>query len=192
MENRNPVTRSTEEFALALFRKHLFKATSAITVKREAAIRAGLFAHDIRQRQDFDFLIRLTETANCASTDEILWIKRWTHDRITNRERFVAATIELVRRHPQYLSNRQYRAGLALDIVRNSYWLIREGKGQAAGAGLRLAARELGLWTTIGLVVGGLAQVLLVAVRQRQRRTQPAAVISPDAKAALEAAQSRE
>ncbi|MGH6659057.1 MAG: glycosyltransferase family 2 protein [Sphingomicrobium sp.] len=191
MENRNPVTGSTEEFALALFRKHLFKSTSAISVKREAAIRAGQFAEDIRQRQDFDFLIRLTESAHCKSTDEILWVKRWIEDRITNRERFFAATLELVRRHPQYLANRRYRAGLARDIVQNSYWLLREGKRRAVNADLRLAASTFGLGTTIGLVARGLAQLLLGAVRQRWRKTPPAVANSPDAKAALEAAQSR-
>lgn len=192
MENRNPVTRSTDEFALALFRKHLFKATSAISVKREAAVRAGLFAEDIKQRQDFDFLIRLTETARCASTDEILWIKRWTHDRITNRERFLAATLELVRRHPQYVTNGQYRAGLSRDIIRNSYLLWREGKRVAVGADLKRATKALGLVMTARLVVSGLGQALLRLARRRQRATTPVSALSPEVEAALEAARTRE
>ena len=191
MENRNPVTRTTDEFALAMFRKHLFKATSAISVRRSAAIRAGLFAEDIKQRQDFDFLIRLTETAKCGSTDEILWIKRWTHDRITNRERFVAATLELVRRHPQYVANRQYRSGLARDIVRNSYLLLREGKRTAVISDLKLSARNLGLWKTLALVASGLGQALAGAIKRRRRTKQPVATFSPDATAALEVARSR-
>lgn len=189
-ENRNPVSRSTEAFALALFRKKLFKATTSISVRREAALRAGLFAVDIKQRQDFDFLIRLTETANCASTDEILWIKRWTHDRITNRERFVAATLELVRRHPQYLANRSYRSGLARDLVRNSYLLSREGNNQRVVADLQRAARELGWWTTVRLIASGSRQAL-GGLLKRRRKKQPVVVFSPDAKAALEAARNR-
>lgn len=189
-ENRNPVTRSTEEFALALFGKHLFKATSAISVTREAAVRAGLFAEEVKQRQDFDFLIRLTETARCASTDEMLWIKRWTHDRITNRERFVAATLELVRRHPQYLANGKYRSGLASDIVRNCYLLFRDGQRQEAIADLKLTARELGVATTALLLASGARQGIAAMIRRRPRK--PAvAVFSADAKAALEAARSR-
>lgn len=190
-DHRNPVTRSTDAFALALFRKHLFKATSAISVRREAAVRAGLFAEDIKQRQDFDFLIRLTESARCASTDEMLWVKRWTHDRITNRERFVAATIELVRRHPQYISNAQYRVGLARDIVRNSYLLWREGKRGAVGEDLKLVARAFGPLTAAGLVFSGIAQVVAKGAKRQPRGQRRGSVLSPEVEEALEAARSR-
>src|SRR5437868_1774327 len=40
---RNPVIEDQEKFRRALFTRRLWKATPAISVKREAAIRAGLF-----------------------------------------------------------------------------------------------------------------------------------------------------
>lgn len=189
-ENRNPVTRSTDDFAHALFRRRLSKATSAISVKQEAAIRAGLFAEDISQRQDFDFLIRLTETCNCASSDEMLWIKRWTHDRITNRERFIPATLELVRRHPQYLTNAAYRPGLARDLVRNSYFLMREGKRGAVARDLKRAADAFGIGPVAGLLANGLGQALSQLFSRRRQKPAPLEPLSPAIRSALEAEQS--
>ena len=109
-------------------------------------------------------------------------------------ERFLAATLELVRRHPQYLSNGQYRAGLSRDIIRNSYLLWREGKRMAVAADLKRATKALGLVSTARLVVSGLAQALLGLHRQRRRRrtTTPVSALSPEVEAALEAARSRE
>ncbi len=167
---RNPVTRSTAEFASKLFRHELRKATSAISVRREAAIRAGLFAEDIKQRQDFDFLIRLTECASCASTDEILWVKTWAADRITSRNRFMASTLELVRRHPQFLAARDYRVGLARDIARNALLLARDRDLGQIAADWRLCAREFGLWRTSALIGSGTRELLVRAVRRRLRR----------------------
>src|SRR4051794_34729501 len=69
IERRNPRIDCTTEFARCLFARELWKSTSAITVAREAAIRAGMFDESVLRRQDMDFLIRLTEVANCASTD---------------------------------------------------------------------------------------------------------------------------
>lgn len=190
-EIRNPDTANTNEFARALFTRELAKATSAISVRREAAIRAGLFDEAVRQRQDFDFLIRLSETANCASSREILWIKGWTGDRLTSRERFVAATVELVHRHPQYLDNPIYRGGLARDIARNGYLLLREKKWRAAFAGLALAAGAFGLWQTAGLVLRGTGQALKRDVRRRRASGGASRAFSEDEEQALARARSR-
>ena len=40
---RNPVIDANQEFIEALFKRRLWKATSAISIRRETAIRAGLF-----------------------------------------------------------------------------------------------------------------------------------------------------
>ncbi|HWJ59042.1 MAG TPA: glycosyltransferase family A protein [Sphingomicrobium sp.] len=189
IEMRNPVTDCTRDFAKALFQRNLWKATSAISVRKSAVERAGLFTEDIKQRQDFDLLIRLTETADCRSTDEILWIKTWTADRITSRGRFIAATLELVRRHPQYYSNTEYRAGLARDLINNAALLLRERNGRQVMADLRLVARELGTLRTGLLAAQGLRQALLRGLRRRRdARPKP---VSTEARQALEAARNR-
>jgi glycosyltransferase involved in cell wall biosynthesis len=110
---RNPVIEDREQFRTALFTRQLWKATPAITVKREIALEAGLFDETLRRLQDFDFLIRVSELANCASTDEVLWVKYWDANAISAQDTLIAANVELVRRHPEYLRTAAYRPGLA-------------------------------------------------------------------------------
>ena len=118
---RTRVIDDRELFRTALFTRQLWKATPAITVKREAALKAGLFDETLRRLQDFDFLIRVSEIANCASTDEVLWVKYWDADAISAQDNMIAANVELVRRHPEYLRNAAYRPGLAY-ALRLSAW----------------------------------------------------------------------
>ena len=120
-----------ETFRKALFQRQLWKATPAITVKRDAALRAGLFDETLRRLQDFDFLIRVSQFANCAATDQVLWVKYWDAGAISAQDNMIPANIELVRRHPEYLSVRDYRPGLAY-ILRLSLWR-RLKKGDPAG-----------------------------------------------------------
>ena len=127
---KNPVIDDRETFRKALFQRQLWKATPAITVKRDAALRAS-FDETLRRLQDFDFLIRASEFANCASTDQVLWVKYWDAGAISAQDNMIPANIELVRRHPEYLSVRDYRPGLAY-ALRLSLWR-RLKKGDAAG-----------------------------------------------------------
>lgn len=168
VEVHNPDTGSTTEFEHALFTRELAKATSAISVRREAAVRAGAFDNAIRQRQDFDFLIRLARESKCASTSEVLWIKGWSQDRLTCREKFIPATIALVERHPQYLGDRAFRGGLARDITRNGYFLLRQGKWKVAFGGLALAAGAFGIWRTAGLLLRGTGQAMKRNLKRRR------------------------
>lgn len=190
-EVRNPDTGTAADFCRALFTRELAKATSAISVRRDAAIRAGLFDEKVRQRQDFDFLIRLADCAKCRSISDVLWIKGWTGDRLTSRERFVPATIELVRRHPQYLTDRVYRGGLARDIARNGYLLLREGKWRTAFAGVALAAGAFGLWRTAGLVLRGTGQAVGKNLKRRPKRAATSRNLSPAEQKALATARNR-
>jgi glycosyltransferase involved in cell wall biosynthesis len=175
LELRNPVTRSTEEFALKLFRHELWKATSAISLRREAAIRAGLFSEDVKQRQDLEFLIRLTEVANCASIDEVLWVKTWAPNRITARQRFIASTLELVRRHRQYYAKPEYRVGLARDLMRGLLLLLREGQFRQAISDYGLSARELGARPMARMAWSGIGELLVREVKRRFRRRRASA-----------------
>lgn len=118
---RNPVINGREAFRTALFTRQLWKATPAISVRREVALRAGLFDETLRRLQDFDFLIRVSDIANCASSDEVLWVKYWDPAAISAQDNMIPANVELVRRHPEYLATRAYRPGLAY-ALRLSLW----------------------------------------------------------------------
>jgi glycosyltransferase involved in cell wall biosynthesis len=130
VERKNRVIADRETFRKALFQRQLWKATPAITVRREAALRAP-FDETLRRLQDFDFLIRVSQFANCAATDEILWVKYWDAGAISAQDNMIPANIELIRRHPEYLSVREYRPGLAY-ALRLSLWR-RLKKGDPPG-----------------------------------------------------------
>jgi glycosyltransferase involved in cell wall biosynthesis len=127
---RNPVIDDRETFRKALFQRQLWKATPSITIRRETAQRV-MFDESLRRLQDFDFLIRASESANCASTDRVLWVKYWDANAISAQDNMIPANIELVRRHPEYLKVRDYRPGLAY-ALRLSLWR-RLKKGDPAG-----------------------------------------------------------
>ena len=127
----NPRIDERELFRTALFTRRLWKATPAITVTREAALRAGLFDETLRRLQDFDFLIRVSEFAYCVSTDEVLWVKYWDANAISAQDNMIPANVELVRRHPEYLRTPAYRPGLAY-ALRLSAWR-RFKRGDVAG-----------------------------------------------------------
>lgn len=128
---RNSVIDDRDEFRTALFTRRLWKATPAITVRRQIAIEAGLFDETLRRLQDFDFLIRVSEMANCASTDQVLWVKYWDAGAISAQDNMIPANVELVRRHPEFLRERSYRSGLAY-ALRLSAWR-RLKRGDLAG-----------------------------------------------------------
>ena len=132
VERKNPVIDDRELFRKALFTRQLWKATPSITVRRETINRAGLFDENLKRLQDFDFLIRASEFANCASTDRVLWIKYWDSKAISAQDTMITANIELCRRHPEYLSTVEFRPGLAY-ALRLSLWR-RLKAGQFSGA----------------------------------------------------------
>ena len=117
---KNPVIDDRALFRRALFTRVLWKATPSITVRREAVLKA-MFDETLRRLQDFDFLIRISEFANCGSTDRVLWVKYWDAKAISIQDNMIPANVELVRRHPEYLADREYRPGIAY-ILRLSLW----------------------------------------------------------------------
>jgi hypothetical protein len=127
---RNPVINDRETFRKALFQRQLWKATPSITIRRETAQRV-MFDETLRRLQDFDFLIRASKSANCASIDQVLWVKYWDANAISAQDNMIPANIELVRHHPEYLTVRDYRPGVAY-ILRLSLWR-RLKKGDPAG-----------------------------------------------------------
>lgn len=168
---RNPVIDSTEAFSAALFSRRLWKATSAITARRDALIRAGMFDEKLRRRQDMDVLIRLARVARCASTDELLWEKSWTPGAISdNPKSFLAATFELTRRYPEYLTNPDFRPGLARDTARHLGRRIGAGDLGGAAHDGRALAREFGAGRLARLIAQGGWELLRRHVRRALRR----------------------
>ena len=149
---RNPVIGDQDRFKRALFTRQLWKATPSISVRRDAAIRAGMFDETLKRLQDFDFLIRVAAVARCASTDEVLWVKYWDAVAISAQDTMINANVELVKRHPEYLATRAYRPGLAY-AVRLSLWrklkkgdpkgIMRDIRLLKDGFGAREAAKLL-------------------------------------------------
>lgn len=176
VERHNPRIDCTDEFARKLFARQLWKATPAITVKRDAAVRAGLFDEGVSRRQDMDFLIRLTEFANCAATDQVLWVKSWSPDSISAGNQFVPSTLELVRRHPQYLRSADCRRGLATDFARHLLRLVRTRRFRQAGQDVGRIVRELGPVRSTALLLRGTRELTkrFVDRRIKRRRGSPA------------------
>jgi glycosyltransferase involved in cell wall biosynthesis len=181
-ERTNPSLGCTQEFTRRLFCRELWKPTSAITVKREAAIRAGLFDEGVRRRQDLDFLIRLTKVANCAATGASLWVKGWSADGISAGDQFVGSTLEIVRRHPQYLEKPEYRTGLAKDLARHLWQLLGRRCYAQASSDTRLMVRDLGAARTAALMIEGTREIARRA-RERRLRRRPAVPAKPAARA---------
>ena len=154
-EMRNPVLESNDAILTALFNRTLKKATPGIAVRREAAVRAGLFDEELRRRQDFDFILRLLKVARCATTDEPLWVKVNSPDAISaNLDGFVGSTLAFYRRHPDLLDHRDGRDGLAQDLARHFGRLARK-KPQFALRDARALAREYGWGWLLRLTYAG-------------------------------------
>ncbi len=141
---RNPVINDRETFRTALFTRQLWKATPAITVRREVALKAGLFDETLRRLQDFDFLIRVSEFANCASTEHVLWVKYWDANAISAQDNMIAANVELVRRHPEYLATAAYRPGLAYALRLSAWRKAKRGDVGGIARDIRTLADAFG------------------------------------------------
>ena len=139
----NPVIDGRELFRTALFTRQLWKATPAITVRREVALKAP-FDETLRRLQDFDFLIRASEVANCASTDQVLWVKYWDAGAISAQDNMIPANVELVRRHPEYLRNAAYRPGLAYALRLSAWRRVKKGDFAGIARDLRNLAAAFG------------------------------------------------
>lgn len=178
-ERRNPRISSRKEFRRRLFRRELWKSTSAITVKRDAAFRAGLFDENVSRRQDMDFLIRLSEFASCAATDQTLWIKHWSADGISADRSFVPTTLALVARYPHYIRERVYRAGLCRDLTRHLLRLLRRGQLARMKSEARMIVRQFGRRRTARLLAAGTRELARRALRRRRgvRRQGGAAIL---------------
>jgi glycosyltransferase involved in cell wall biosynthesis len=164
VECRNPRLATNGEVLEALFTRQIWKATPGISVRRDAAIRAGLFAEDLKRRQDFDFILRVAAVGLCATSDEILWVKTYSTATISaDPSNFAAAMLDFHRRHPEYYDNPAYRPGFAHDLGRHFVRLARSGRLSLIARDSRQCVRALGASRFAALLARGV-------LRFRQRR----------------------
>jgi glycosyltransferase involved in cell wall biosynthesis len=154
----NPVIETSEEFLAALFNstiksRRVRKATSGISVRREVALRAGLFDESVERRQDMEFLVRLAKVARCATIDERLWTKYEQAESISfTGDGFIAATLVMRHSHPEYAMNRAY---LPADVVIYLWETIKRRRYARVAGDLKQLAREFGVISTLSLVGRG-------------------------------------
>ena len=154
----NDVIETSEAFLAALFTstikaRRLRKATSGITIRREIALHAGLFAEDVGRRQDMEFLARVAKVGRCATTKEILWTKYELADSISfTGNGFVAATIAMHRQHPEYSLQGRHLPG---DMMIYLWESLKRRRFARVVADLRLLGREFGAMPTLSLLGRG-------------------------------------
>ena len=121
----NPVVRSTDEFRASVFGRVIRKATSGINARRRALLEVDMFDETLRRRQDMDLVLRLSREHECRTTDQISWIKHTMLDSISKTPTFLPATIEICKRHPEYLD--QFRRPLDRNVRHHFVKLLRRG-----------------------------------------------------------------
>lgn len=164
----NPEIADREELLDALFNRRLWKATSAISVTREAAVRAGMFDEGLAARQDFDFLIRLIRTAPVVSIAEVTWEKTYTRDSISaDLDGFLPHLLDFWDRHPEYYANARYRPGFAADVSRHLGKLLVQHRVDQAFSEAGLVADRIGWGGLISALCRGAIELQLLR-RHRQ------------------------
>lgn len=168
----NAIIPTSEEFLAAMFTstvksRRIRKATSGMTVRREVALRAGLFDENVDRRQDMEFLARLAKAARCATTDCILWTKYEQPDSISyTGGGFIASTLLMYRSHPEYSKADR---NMPADVVIYLCETLQRRRYYQALEDIRMLAGHLGIASTLSLIVRG-AWAWLVDSRLAQRK----------------------
>ncbi len=125
----NPPLSSSNAVMEAVFNRTVFKATPALSVRKEALLKAGLFDESLRRRQDMDMILRLAKSCEVRTISDVLWTKHWTQGAISSKQgTFMPALIDICERHPEYLSEPKFRKGLSRDFARHFLRLIAQRK----------------------------------------------------------------
>lgn len=159
----NPTLEDSQQILAGVYARTISKATPALSARRDALLRAGLFDESLGRRQDFDLIVRLTRVCRCATTDQVLWRKQWTESTITARlDTRMDAILDMCARDPAYLTTSRYRVGVARDLARHVLRLI--GKGR-----LGLLRRDMGRFAaTYGAALT--ARLVLQGIIENARR----------------------
>jgi glycosyltransferase involved in cell wall biosynthesis len=164
----NPELWTSAEVEQAVFSRRLYKATPALSARRKVLEDIGLFDETLKRRQDMDLILRLTRSARCAATPEVLWTKRWSADSISAKQNtFATAMIEMCERHPDYLTRPEFRIGLSRDMARHFLRLVGTGHGLTAAKDFRRCASFFGWGQTARLTGAGLVEMARRLVTRR-------------------------
>lgn len=121
---RNPPGLSGRAFRDAVFQRRIAKATTALSIRKQALREVGAFDPALRRRQDLDLVLRLSSKYVCTTTDEILWEKHDSADAISrDHGLFLQASIDICDRHPDYLEF--HSASLYRDLRSHFGWLAK-------------------------------------------------------------------
>lgn len=154
---RNPELSGNDAVLAALFDRRLFKATPGITVRRDAAIKAGLFDEGLRRRQDYDFILRVARVGRLASRNEPNWVKTGSADAITaDLDRSLEAITALWDRHPEHFAKLDPRTGMADDLARHFTKLVAKRKGQLLVRDIRSIVARFGAGPLSAMLLRGL------------------------------------
>jgi glycosyltransferase involved in cell wall biosynthesis len=125
----NPHLQSSAAVEEAIYSRRLFKATPALSARKPALLKIGLFDEALRRRQDMDLVLRLAAGCEMRSISEVLWTKYWTEGAISSKqETFMRAMLDMCERYPAYLVQPQFRRGLARDFTRHFLRLGLNGR----------------------------------------------------------------
>ena len=164
---RNPDLLGNEAVLAALFDRRLFKATPGITVRRDAAIRAGLFDEKLGRRQDYDFILRVAKVGNLASRGTVSWVKMNSADAISSDvDRALGAIFDLWDRHPDHFARLNARTGMADDLARHLVKLAKRGKRNLLFRDARSVIGRFGAVSVSAMLLGGLRTFLSRKVRR--------------------------
>jgi glycosyltransferase involved in cell wall biosynthesis len=156
----NPDLRGSAAVERAVFARRVWKATSALSARRQALLDAGLFDETLRRRVDMDLVLRLTRCARCATTSETLWQKFWTSDSISApQDTFLPALLEICRRHPDYLRRPEFRVGVARDVARHLFRQMKRGRFAALREDLARLRDFPGRRESAALICRGLGEL---------------------------------
>jgi hypothetical protein len=157
----NPVLEGNSQLLSALFDRRLFKATPGITVRRDIALRAGLFDEGLRRRQDYDFILRVARIGRLASRNTPSWIKVSSADAITaDLDRALEAITALWDRHPEYFGRLDARTGMADDLARHFAKLVARREARLLVRDARAVFARFGTVPVVAMTFRGFGTYL--------------------------------
>lgn len=166
---QNPDLVGSDAVREAIFARRVWKATPALSARRQVLVDVGMFDETLRRRVDMDLVLRLTRQARCATTSAVLWQKYWTKESISApSETFIPALIEICKRHPEYVARPELRIGLARDIARHMRRLARRRDFASMGREFGRLREYFGLGGSLGLIASGLREIA-----SRRREAEP-------------------
>lgn len=154
----NDVIDNSADFIAAMFtstvkERRVRKATSGMSVRRDVALKAGLFNEKIARRQDMEFLARLAKAGKIRTTSRLLWTKFEQPDSISFAgSGFIASTILMYRAHPEYS---QAARNMPADVAIYLWETLKRRRYQQLAADLKSLWIEFGISPSASLIACG-------------------------------------